>query len=1076
MSSGAVYLPLPGNRSPKTLNDMVLALVRQLGAPHLVALPARRAPAMKPRFTLRLLGGATLLDPDERPVRGRAVHRHRLALLALLGRAHPGGVSRDRLIGLLWPERDTVGARHLLRQSIHEIRQELGPASIGGIGDDVWLGETRLAVDVVAFEGAIAAGDLEGAVASYHGPFLDGFFVDDAQALDEWIATQRAQLAGRYESALESLADAAERRDDHAAAARWWRVLATERPADSRVALHLIDALDAMRDWATALAVGAEHVAYLQREIGVEPDAGFAARLVRLGVTTRGMTPAVERESEPVTRSPPTQDAPPAFADLPRLRMLDGLDLRLADGEEAGDVVDSIRSRAEVTPELAHVAPPIAPSAEETLAEPPTSAPAPLPSRPSRRRSRLAAMCGAVLLLVAAVAWWQGGASRPITHSVDVVAVLPFTYDGGGDLAYLGVGLPRLLTANLNGAGQLRTIDPIAIARATGDGVPRAGTDVERIALDVANRFGAGLVVTGDVVQSGNRVRITAKVLRVSSAERPNGTVEIVADGTREGLFELIDDLSARLVAAWGTERGARLTNLAARTTSSLPALRAYLEGEREYSAARYSAAVEAFQRAVAADTGFALAYYRLSSALTWTSDPRTLPVTAQARRFIGRLSRRDSLLVEARFANSSGEPVRAEQLYQRLLADYPDELEGWLQIAEVQFHWSATLGRPLRLAGASFARALALDSASLPPYVHLARIVAAERDTAQLTRLVARIIPRTRGTSEAADAEALRAFVSGPRDAIARASAALIATHGDNVLRALQGIAAVTENLDASLAVARQLADRDRGTDRGTSAELVVAQLEAARGRWGAARAALDRVAVRMPDAAAQYRAAFAAASFQRLSPQELNDARATVMRAGGLPYNFPLGNTADSTRAQWLLGPRRAYLVARLALRAGDSAAAAIALRVPDNASPAERATLDRAARVAYAEQAGLRGDARRGLRLLGEAPLQLDSLLPRFGSYAVADERFVRGSLLAAVRADSAALRWLETFPDASGYDLVYLAPAHLARAELHDRRGERAAAAAEYRRFVALWKDCDPELRPFVDQATRRLGER
>ena len=295
-------------------------------------------------------------------------------------------------------------------------------------------------------------------------------------------------------------------------------------------------------------------------------------------------------------------------------------------------------------------------------------------------------------------------------------------------------------------------------------------------------------------------------------------------------------------------------------------------------------------------------------------------------------------------------------------------------------------------------------------------------------------------------------------------------------MLRALQGIAAVTENLDASLAVARQLAERDRGTDRGASAGLVVAQFEAAAGRWGAASAALDRVAGRMPDAAAEYRAAFAAASFQRLPAQELNGARAAVARAGGLPFNFPLGNSADSTREQWLLNPRRAYLVSRLALRAGDSASAASVLRLPNGASPAERTTLDRAARVAYAEHAWLRGDTRRGLALLGEATIQLDSLLPRFASYAVADERFVRGSLLAAARADSAALQWLETFPDASGYDLVYLAPAHLARAELHERRGEHAAAAAEYRRFIALWKECDPALRPIVDEARRRLGAR
>ena len=155
---------------------------------------------------------------------------------------------------------------------------------------------------------------------------------------------------------------------------------------------------------------------------------------------------------------------------------------------------------------------------------------------------------------------------------------------------------------------------------------------------------------------------------------------------------------------------------------------------------------------------------------------------------------------------------------------------------------------------------------------------------------------------------------------------------------------------------------------------------------------------------------AAFAAALFQRLSPQQLNDARSAVALTPGLPFNFPLGNTADSSRAQWLLGPRRAYLVARLAFRAGDSAAAATALRVPADATPAERSTIDLAGRLAYAERALLNGDARRGLALRGDAPPQACS-------------------------------------------------------------SGGRIAPV-----YRALWKDCDPSLRPLVDEATRRLGAR
>jgi hypothetical protein len=92
---------------------------------------------------------------------------------------------------------------------------------------------------------------------------------------------------------------------------------------------------------------------------------------------------------------------------------------------------------------------------------------------------------------------------------------------------------------------------------------------------------------------------------------------------------------------------------------------------------------------------------------------------------------------------------------------------------------------------------------------------------------------------------------------------------------------------------------------------------------------------------------------------------------------------------------------------------------------------------------------------------------------GSFASADERFLRAELLRAAGRDAEALRWYETFPDPGGYDLHYLAPAHLGRARIHERRGERALAAAQYRRVAELWAECDPELRPVVDDA-RRAG--
>jgi hypothetical protein len=55
-----------------------------------------------------------------------------------------------------------------------------------------------------------------------------------------------------------------------------------------------------------------------------------------------------------------------------------------------------------------------------------------------------------------------------------------------------------------------------------------------------------------------------------------------------------------------------------------------------------------------------------------------------------------------------------------------------------------------------------------------------------------------------------------------------------------------------------------------------------------------------------------------------------------------------------------------------------------------------------------------------------------------------------------------------------ELYYLAPAHLLRAEIQQRLGNRAAAAEQYSRFIALWRSCDQPLRPVVEGARTQLA--
>jgi len=46
--------------------------------------------------------------------------------------------------------------------------------------------------------------------------------------------------------------------------------------------------------------------------------------------------------------------------------------------------------------------------------------------------------------------------------------------------------------------------------------------------------------------------------------------------------------------------------------------------------------------------------------------------------------------------------------------------------------------------------------------------------------------------------------------------------------------------------------------------------------------------------------------------------------------------------------------------------------------------------------------------------------------------------------------------------------------LSKAQILERRGDRARAIDHYNRFLVLWEKCDPELRPLLDEATRGLS--
>jgi hypothetical protein len=117
--------------------------------------------------------------------------------------------------------------------------------------------------------------------------------LDGAPEFDEWLEQQRAELERDYHEALERLACAAEAGGDPERAAEWWRRLQVADPLNGRVALRLMQALEASGDRAASLRHASVHEALLREELGIAPDPAMTALAERLRVPADRVTETV---------------------------------------------------------------------------------------------------------------------------------------------------------------------------------------------------------------------------------------------------------------------------------------------------------------------------------------------------------------------------------------------------------------------------------------------------------------------------------------------------------------------------------------------------------------------------------------------------------------------------------------------------------------------------------------------------------------------------------------------------------------------------------------------------------------
>lgn len=259
-----------------------------------------------------MLGGFALERPSDAAAPSLPQRRAQ-ATLALLGVSGDLGCSRERVLGLLWPESDQARARHNLRDVLYAIRRALGPDAVLATGDTLRLEPSLVTSDVQEFDRALATARLADAVTLYGGPLLDGFHIDDAPDFERWVDDERARLFRECQHALKRLAKKAEHEERWDDAAYWWeRAVAGDR-FNSRLVVRRMLALTRAGDRANAIQEAEAHCLLLANELQLEPDDAFLEELDRIRSGEVGVahffTPPPAARSLPT--SPASQPADP---------------------------------------------------------------------------------------------------------------------------------------------------------------------------------------------------------------------------------------------------------------------------------------------------------------------------------------------------------------------------------------------------------------------------------------------------------------------------------------------------------------------------------------------------------------------------------------------------------------------------------------------------------------------------------------------------------------------------------------------------------------------------------------------
>lgn len=289
-------------------------------------------------------------------------------------------------------------------------------------------------------------------------------------------------------------------------------------------------------------------------------------------------------------------------------------------------------------------------------------------------------------------ALWTAVRPPPAVGGPPSVAVIAYhTATSSAEEQRLAGELAEAITRELNRWDPIRAVPAVSLAGPMFD-LGLRGPTLENIGdgVRVARAVSVRTMMAVVVHVQGDSVVAEANVVNVSRgrmADRPLESTALRAD---------LDAVARSLVASFLGLDAANADPVQLRKLSSYPeAIMADMEGSRELEHGRLHEAERAFRRAIAVDSGFALAQHHLARSLYWEAyaNPRQqaslgpeiarLSTAAQAR--AAGLSRRDSLHIVAFHSFQAGDYDAARAIYRDLLAADPTDVDALLMRSTVE-------------------------------------------------------------------------------------------------------------------------------------------------------------------------------------------------------------------------------------------------------------------------------------------------------------------------------------------------------------------------------------------------------